>query len=329
MKLWIMIVWLTVLYMPSTTLSQDSDVDHLSSSSRETASTQPSHQATDVIANLRAVAAGLSELAMQVTDGFPKIADPTKPDARMQDVLHRLVPPLKSEEEFRRNIETLRKMPTEHLIRQLLLFQVKAKSMEEAMTPGIVLREVKVGSADVVFALVDYLEDPDPDIRKGVKETLAEIEAECDRGSPNFSAYTTLLQNRKRAGEKLPAALIRHMYLVDAREALSSMEEATEASTEMRRALTWSDHVVGEVLWRKQRQYELDGAAVRNANTELEKMSQSELWWVRLYVATIMRSHPELRQPSLVEKLARDENELVRQITTSPLPNTDGEQHRN
>jgi hypothetical protein len=41
-------------------------------------------------------------------------------------------------------------------------------------------------------------------------------------------------------------------------------------------------------------------------------MSRHGTWWVRLYVAQILRQYAELRTPELIERLKTDEHDLVR-----------------
>lgn len=46
----------------------------------------------------------------------------------------------------------------------------------------------------------------------------------------------------------------------------------------------------------------------------LNKLSGNGVWWVRLYAAAVMREYPKLRQKEMVEKLANDPNEHVRDM---------------
>ena len=41
-------------------------------------------------------------------------------------------------------------------------------------------------------------------------------------------------------------------------------------------------------------------------------MSRHGTWWVRLYVAEILRQYAQFRTPELIERLKADEHELVR-----------------
>jgi hypothetical protein len=53
------------------------------------------------------------------------------------------------------------------------------------------------------------------------------------------------------------------------------------------------------------------GKLLPEAKEQLATLAEHQEWWVRLYVAEIMRRHPELRQDDVLEKLRRDDNRLV------------------
>jgi hypothetical protein len=54
-----------------------------------------------------------------------------------------------------------------------------------------------------------------------------------------------------------------------------------------------------------------NGKLLPEAKEQLAKLAEREEWWVRRYVAEIMRQHPELRQDEVLEKLSEDDNATV------------------
>jgi hypothetical protein len=54
-----------------------------------------------------------------------------------------------------------------------------------------------------------------------------------------------------------------------------------------------------------------NGKLLPEAREQLAKLSEHREWWVRLYVAEIMRRHRELRLPDVLQKLSSDEHALV------------------
>jgi hypothetical protein len=56
------------------------------------------------------------------------------------------------------------------------------------------------------------------------------------------------------------------------------------------------------------------GGLSLEAQAALVSLSSHPEWWIRMYVAELMRQHPELRQDLLVEKLADDPNPQIRDL---------------
>ena len=238
-----------------------------------------------------------------------------KPDPRVQETIRRLMAaPIDSQETFDREIEPLRDIPRDELIRQLLLWELDAKGTEEAMMPGILIMEqLEIPIQQIPNALADYLQTATPSQRKQMENWLGGVEGQDREGPPNFRPYVEVLRHRRTTGEPLPLGLIGHMYRVDPQEALFSMVQLYEPDPLQAKPLRWSDHTVQEVLWRQQWQFEVDAQILAAARNELDAMSRNHQWWVRLYVAEIVPRYPELDADGLVERLRQDEHALVRE----------------
>ena len=50
-----------------------------------------------------------------------------------------------------------------------------------------------------------------------------------------------------------------------------------------------------------------------------DEMASDEMWWIRLYLAQLLRKYPDTASEDLRAKLAKDESELVR-ITLTRVP---------
>lgn len=246
------------------------------------------------------------------------------PDPEIQKLLHALVPPADSATvppadsvtAFVRNLDNLNKVPKEELIRQLVIFSVEAENMREGITPVGVVSLLDIEADDLQRALGGYLSTPNPEHRREIEDILRGAETE-DRQVPSFEGYVRLLRHRRNAGVPLPAALIRRMYAVDPQQALFSLMRVDGLEPETRKELTWSDHVVYEVVWRREHEFDIDERTLAAAKAELERLSQSEEWWVRLYAAVIMRQNPMLRITSVVQRLSDDQHALVKQHATA------------
>jgi hypothetical protein len=51
-------------------------------------------------------------------------------------------------------------------------------------------------------------------------------------------------------------------------------------------------------------------------NEEIKLLSTSDIWWIRLYSAALMRLHPNLRDNQLIQEMNDDPHEVVREVIT-------------
>ena len=77
-------------------------------------------------------------------------------------------------------------------------------------------------------------------------------------------------------------------------------------------------HVVSNAIWLKGNKFdEQFQEASPRAKEQLAKLARHSEFWVRLYVAEIMRRHRELQLPDVLEKLRDDDHELVSKAARS------------
>jgi len=192
-----------------------------------------------------------------------------------------------------------------------------AKRPPSASAPSVVghvfkrLADVKHG---VVAALAPLLDDADTAIREVTRDLLRGYEDRSALRPPDFSAYHAILEADVRGGRPLQASLIAHMYASDSGAALLTVMRATQLrKPEEIKPILWAEHVVADLMWRRQfgfaEKNAVDPAAVR----ELDKLSQHKAWWARLYAAEIIRVHPELGSQAMHDRLKKDVNVVVQQ----------------
>lgn len=173
----------------------------------------------------------------------------------------------------------------------------------------------------IVAALLPLLDDVDPDIRREAGGLLRGLEDRSALRPPDYSMYHTLLEADFRAGRAPQSSLVAFMYEGDPGVALLTVVRASQMRdpAEMKPIL-WAEHVVADLMWRRQFGF-VDAKAVDPAVVrELDKLSQHKEWWARLYVAEIIRKNPELGTKAIRERLAADSHELVRQSATPAVP---------
>lgn len=130
--------------------------------------------------------------------------------------------------------------------------------------------------------------------------------------SPDFSLYAEYLRAETR--DQHPA-LVTHIFRTDPRAALHMVMVVTDTLREgvNLQALAHDEHLVHDMLWHHQNGFEIEPQRLNNARIALQTLATHDQWWVRLYVAEILRRYPDVGTPQLVERLKRDENDLVRQ----------------
>ncbi len=85
-----------------------------------------------------------------------------------------------------------------------------------------------------------------------------------------------------------------------------------------RREILLAEHIVSNAIWLNENGFaERFQKALPDAADELARLAKHDEWWVRLYVASIMRRHRELRAPAIVQQLTADSNELVSKAAKS------------
>jgi len=171
------------------------------------------------------------------------------------------------------------------------------------------------------------LEQPSHDVFRHIqKET-----SQGDGGRPSFDQYVVYLRDGSRRGiAEQPNAelLVAHMFKTDVQEAFLAMlrieyglqpesnyvyvNVARQARKEVR-DLQLMRHEVGDYLFHRRYSFPTPPSLKDRVETHLGAASRDTRWWVRLYVAQIMRQHAELRQPDIVARLVDDDHPLVRE----------------
>lgn len=222
------------------------------------------------------------------------------------------------------------------LIQQLLLYESKVVG-DKSMMPLVILQHLRYSEFSMVEALAPYVNTEDPNLQDLVRDRLDAIDRLKGRKSdrlngPNYRVYEKYVRVRIQQEKPVPLPLVGYMYRKAPGMALLAFVEAHQwrldalPSThkwpkEKGEPLVWAEHVVSEAIWREEhRLHEKFEEARPDATAELEKLSKHDTWWVRLYVAEILRQHQAFHTPEMVERLTKDPHELVRGAITRPEP---------
>jgi hypothetical protein len=204
-------------------------------------------------------------------------------------------------------------------------------SLVLSVTPPRVILEAiapELGPKGRLHALLDR---PSPDTFESIQGQRIEG---CNAGGADFDTYVRYLRDGPGGGlAPRPNAevLVGHMFKTDVQEAFAAMlriEYGFEPHSphpyppngqrvgELRRfQVVWLD--VGDYMGRMEYSFPIREGKRQQVELHLKALVQNPRWWVRLYVAEILRQRPELREPHLVAALLDDENPLVRKAMQS------------
>lgn len=210
---------------------------------------------------------------------------------------------------------------THELARQALWYRSanEHKAGSQAVV-GRIFKRLERDKKSLIAALVRLLDD-DVSLQRYAQDALRGYEDRSALRPPDYSIYHTILEDDFRASGMPQPSLVKFMYEGDPGVALLTIMRASQMRdpAEMKPIL-WAEHVVADLRWRRQFGFveakAVDSAVVR----ELDKLSQHTAWWARLYVAEMIRQHPELGTKTIRERLAADSHELVRKSSAPAAP---------
>jgi hypothetical protein len=203
-----------------------------------------------------------------------------------------------------------------HLLRQLVLYQ-ETTNDEQFATNAFWLSarlSEKMNIAEKLRATEPLLVHENGHVRRRAQEFIASLFL----GPPpvDFAAIA-LLSGRNANTAQEHRELIRWIFTNDPGGALLGFARSQQLDADLWRQLLFAEHEISDTLWRMEHKFDLGEDRISTAKANLNKLSQNDHWWVRLYVVEIMRQHSNLRNAEVLQRLAKDDNELVRQQATA------------
>ena len=199
---------------------------------------------------------------------------------------------------------------------QLVHYAVQSRNELAWAVLGHLVKALPVQAYELVAGVAPFLDGPDVRARH-VASSLLDAAAKDDCVCISFDSFKPHLDS-----PSLVAWMIREepekamRVILDARQTEAS---ATGARTPNqlraeREDIIWALRVVDQAIWHYRHQamipnHPRDDSA---AHEQLDRLSRSSDWWVRLYAAEIMRQYSFLRSQNRVMQLSKDDNEYVR-----------------
>lgn len=217
----------------------------------------------------------------------------------------------------------------EMLLPYILEYIARWTTDERKFFPAMgVLGQLSIDDSDWVRVSLPLLETDDEQLYKVVSRFMGPfIQCECDGIQITFRAFDEYFRQQK---PNVPRGLVRFMYDRAPGKSLlylgRNQGRVLSWSREEYNSLFWVEHQVADVLWKWRYYYLPRNQLLRNQVTPEAAEALADLvdhpqWWVRLYVAEIMRQHPAFRTDELIAVLLADPDESVRSVVTSFVTN--------
>jgi hypothetical protein len=243
-----------------------------------------------------------------------------KADQRIQAKLEQLISSIQLDEKKELTRERLRAVAKElktsyndaDLIPQIVLYEATAKKEQTAIATNLLLLQFieDLGRSRIMGILSPFLSTDN----ERIKTRLYEIMNYCCEGRPTID-FNRIFSMMRAKGGAIPDGLVAYMYDRSPGEAMLGYMRYynIERSNPERQNLLLAEREVGNTLWKHQFLLLEHHKVEPSAMVESEKLSRHKEWWVRLYVAEIMRQHKGFRQPETIERLKKDKHPLVRE----------------
>ena len=207
----------------------------------------------------------------------------------------------------------------EKLVQQVLSCRVQSAEVSEERSLLVLqlIHYFRIPDTAVVHAVIPYMGTGNDHLRDSIDYLLRSVEGRSPPGHPDYSAYSTWISLSKHDP---PRDLVRRMYRRCPATALLTMREIYVQDPVRVKSLLWAEHVISDTIWKHRHGFLPTTTVESEAATQVAKLAKDDAWWVRLYVAEILRQHPAFRTPELVERLTKDPHELVRDAITHPEP---------
>jgi len=246
-----------------------------------------------------------------------------QPDPQAQASLARLATTKRNTLDFYRELLEIRnqsrsmKDGKKYYIGQAAFYDM---SQHSRTTLAHVALHLQANEYYVVHCLLPYHDSTDEKLRSFVMKRLGGAATPSDEvrsEDPIVEALTSYIREHSQAP---PWELVRVLYNRAPSAALLSFAQSCLTDQhEKVRAIYWAEHTIADVAWR-QAIAMLQPGDVQRGEAELDKLSRYDEWWVRLYVAHMLRRHDDVFDAQPIRKRLRaDLNPLVSEAVDMPF----------
>jgi hypothetical protein len=247
----------------------------------------------------------------------------------IQDQINRVYNAFQSGDDLRNNVAAFQEVQVlkdsvadkGEIVKQVAIFAAAPGEDRPLMALGI-LHLLDLPPKNVVRVLAPYLNADNPNLRSFVRDWFQghDNAAAPGPGLPplqpvNYDDYKDYARGKLNTNEEVPNAFVEYIY---GRSPDRAMLVFYYAHRQRDNDVLLAEHIVTNAIWLKENDFsERFQKALPEAANELATLAKHQEWWARLYVAWIMRQHPELRDRVVMEQLQKDSNALVSKAAKS------------
>lgn len=249
---------------------------------------------------------------------------PFEPQPEVQEAIATFANTRQSDEAYYRSVLALRELATprrfgrDTVLEQTILFAAKQKVR---LPPNDLLSNLRRwvfrqdSDESIKTAMLRHFESTDPDIRRVVRNFVLRSTSTHRSDDPldPLNQHLVMLISKDKAD---PDWELVHMFYERAPETavdqlFRSTREGEVPPTETEsRQMSWALHVIADTNWKLEHRFD-EPQDIRSALAELDRLSRSDKWYVRMYVAEMLRRHETYREKPLLERLRADPNEHI------------------
>jgi hypothetical protein len=208
------------------------------------------------------------------------------------------------------------------IVKQVAIFAADADGDEQRpLMSAMILQLLDLPPKIVIRVLAPHLSADDQNLRSFVRDWFQAHDNAAPSGRAaselqpiNYEDYKNYVRGLLTTKQEIPSAFVEYIFERSPNRALLIFYSAQRAKEP---DILLAEHTIGNAIWLKQNKFsERFEKSLPEANGELAKLAKHKEWWVRLYVAYIMRQHPELRQADVWKQFGADTSKLVSTAAT-------------
>lgn len=204
------------------------------------------------------------------------------------------------------------------IVKQLAIFAATPSGDEQQpLMANMILQLLDLPPSIVIRVLAPYLSADNANLRSFVRDWFQGHDNAAAPGpglSPlqrvNYEDYKNYVRGLLNTRQEAPAAFVDYIFERSPDRALLIFYYATAVQGGKEPDILLAEHIVSNAIWLKENKFDdRFQKALPEAIAELAKLAKRKEWWVRFYVAEIMRQHRELRQADIAQQLTGDSND--------------------